>query len=607
MAANYDSANGIFEGFEPYTVSGVTITDQELGTGAYATVLKVKYMGLKCAGKKIHTALLGHGPTISYTVQRFRNECEILSHVRHPNIVQFLGVYFQQGINIPILLMEFLPLNLTQCLSSYHLRNKVSYSILHDVALGLNYLHSQPSPIVHRDLSSNNVLLASNMTAKISDLGVARILDYSSELIHLTQTPGTPAFMPPEVKVAKPVYDTSVDEFSYGIVMIHVLSGKWPEPQLGPIRTEEGKLIPVSEAERRADFLLAIGEDHPLIDLILKCIHNSPQMRAHSTEIVKKLADMVKSSSSSFTNQLDMIDHIRKLEKENMTLRSENEELIKRHRKVLVQQRKQIISKLERKQEQDNKMINQFIHDLKSSLSEDVQQGIDHLHHEEPWQDKSLLQCQVNRLLSEPHEQPHVKTRSKSREGSDTGKPTHVRASSDTLHPLLKHGLKPKKGGKSMPTEICSLSDYSKSQSASLNGESCDTDKTDSAEIRTSTKRSYTSNSGENFELVNSLKSVIGVSPLLVSKQEECTALAMSSPSVYRKKTRKRSKSTNTDEKESVTSKHERQSSWSHPRSKFVSIDSVSHVVLSNVDHKHGTYTSPELQKSRSSDESKVS
>ena len=45
---------GLFEGFEPYILSGVTISDQELGTGAYATVLKLNYMGLKCAGKKIH-------------------------------------------------------------------------------------------------------------------------------------------------------------------------------------------------------------------------------------------------------------------------------------------------------------------------------------------------------------------------------------------------------------------------------------------------------------------------------------------------------------------------------------------------------------------------
>ena len=110
----------------------------------------------------------------------------------------------------------------------------------------------------------------------------------------MTQSPGIPAYMPPEVMVANPKYDTSIDGFSYGIMMIHMFSGRWPEPQVGPNRTEsDGRLIPVTEAERREVFLRAIGNDHPLIDLILKCINNHPQARAHASEIVEQLAEMV--------------------------------------------------------------------------------------------------------------------------------------------------------------------------------------------------------------------------------------------------------------------------------------------------------------------------
>ena len=165
-----------FTGFEPYKLTEIRVKDRELGHGSYATVIELEYLGLKCAGKKIHDVLLRQGDA-SYTVRRFEEECHLLSQIRHPNIVQFLGVYFQQGIRAPILVMEFLPINLTSCIEEYGiLPNSTSYSILHDVAVGLNYLHSQRPPIIHRDLSSNNVLLASNMTAKISDLGVARIL-----------------------------------------------------------------------------------------------------------------------------------------------------------------------------------------------------------------------------------------------------------------------------------------------------------------------------------------------------------------------------------------------------------------------------------------------
>ena len=144
-----------FTGFDPYKLTGVRVTDRKLGHGSYATVLELEYMGLKCAGKKIHELLLEQGDA-SYTVRRFEEECRLLSQVRHPNIIQFLGVYFQPRVRAPILVMEFLPTNLTSCIEQHGILPKeISYSILHDVALGLCYLHSQTPPIIHRDLSSN--------------------------------------------------------------------------------------------------------------------------------------------------------------------------------------------------------------------------------------------------------------------------------------------------------------------------------------------------------------------------------------------------------------------------------------------------------------------
>ena len=290
----------LFAGLEPYKLAGVEVTNRELGHGSYATVVELRFMGLRCAGKKIHELLLRQGDT-SYSLCRFEEECRLLSQVRHPNIVQFLGVYFQ-GKQAPILVMEFLPTNLTSCIEQSGILPKdSSYSILHHVALGLHYLHNQTPPIIHRDLTSNNILLTSNMTAKISDLGVARILNLTPlQVSRMTQTPGTPAYMPPEVMIANPKYDTSVDVFSYGILMIHIFSGRWPEPQVGPVCIEHGKqMIPVSEAERRETFIQEIGNDHPLMDLIIKCIDNHPQSRAHTSEIVKRLAEVSMQSSDS--------------------------------------------------------------------------------------------------------------------------------------------------------------------------------------------------------------------------------------------------------------------------------------------------------------------
>ena len=329
-----------FTGFDPYKLTGVNVTDRELGHGSYATVLELEYMGLKCAGKKIHELLLRQGDA-SYTVCRFEEECRLLSQVRHPNIVQFLGVYFQQGVQAPILVMEFLPTNLTSCIKQYGILPKeISYSILHDVAFGLCYLHGQIPPIIHRDLSSNNVLLTPNMTAKISDLGVARILNLTPlQVSRMTQTPGTPAYMPPEVMVANPKYDTCVDEFSYGIMMIHMFSGRWPEPQVGPSRIEGGKLIPVTEAERREVFLKTIEDNHPLMDLIYLCINNDPQLRPHAGEIIRQVSQIASQFPASFANRLELLGQIERDRREKGALMEEG----KRKEKIIQEKNDEIL------------------------------------------------------------------------------------------------------------------------------------------------------------------------------------------------------------------------------------------------------------------------
>ena len=323
MECKKRSASVLVKEIEYYKLTNLYVSDTVIGHGSYANVFEVDYMGLRCAGKKIHDALLQQGNG-AYQVRRFEEECSLLSEIRHPNIVQFLGVCFQNGSTVPILVMEYLLTNLTSCIDKHGiLPQEISYSILHDVALGLHYLHSEIPPIIHRDLSSNNVLLASNMTAKISDLGVAKILDLTPlQVSRLTQTPGTPAYMPPEVMTADPIYNESVDEFSFGVMMVHVLSGKWPEPQCGPVCIESGKLIPVSEAERREKFLQAIGEDHPLMNLITKCLDNDSQRRAHVSEIVDKLSDMVRKFPRAFANELEMLSQLEECKKEKKKLES---------------------------------------------------------------------------------------------------------------------------------------------------------------------------------------------------------------------------------------------------------------------------------------------
>ena len=187
-------------------------------------------------------------------------------------------------------------MTLAQCLDQYGvLPDEKGYSILKDVALALSYLHQHDPPIIHRDLSANNVLLTRGMTAKISDLGVAKMLDLGPKVMQaMTKGPGTPCYMPPEALEEEAHYNCKVDAFSYGVLMVHLFSGRWPFPTKAVIIDPQDptRVIPQTEADRRQKTLDAIGRDHPLMNLILHCIQNNPDLRPEAVEILRTVSQL---------------------------------------------------------------------------------------------------------------------------------------------------------------------------------------------------------------------------------------------------------------------------------------------------------------------------
>ena len=272
-----DSERDLAAALQPYIVN-IQETGKEVGSGAYATVVEVEYFGTICVGKKLHRVL--HEQGIGDLVRRFKEECRLLSQLRHPHIVQFIGVYFEPGSDVPVLVMEQLSTTLARHLDEHGIpREDTAFLILCDTALALRYLHGHNPPIIHRDLTANNVLLTGSLRAKVSDLGVARILNLTPlQLRNLTQVPGSPHYMPPEALVANPIYTTNIDAFSYGILMIHTFSGSWPQPTEAAVvpssgvwsgSSEQAEVRALSEADRRQTYLNQIGHNHSSMSLIL--------------------------------------------------------------------------------------------------------------------------------------------------------------------------------------------------------------------------------------------------------------------------------------------------------------------------------------------------
>ena len=154
---------------------------EELGVGSYGAVCKAMCDDLPCAAKILHRTLFQFtAPGSTSIMKKFDQECRLLSAIKHPHIVQYLGTYHDPESRLPVLLMELMDESLTQFLERSHepLPYHTEMNLCHDIVLALSYLHS--NCIIHRDLSSNNVLLIAGSRAKVSDFGMVKLHDVNT-------------------------------------------------------------------------------------------------------------------------------------------------------------------------------------------------------------------------------------------------------------------------------------------------------------------------------------------------------------------------------------------------------------------------------------------
>ncbi len=245
------------------TQNEIDLTGPEIGRGAWAAVIVAKFRGAQVAVKRIHNVIISR-----HNAQLFHREMTMASRLRHPNLVQFIGATIEGEM---LIVMEFMTTSLRRQLQiEEYFQPKLVKSISLDVAKALSYLHLvQPDPIVHRDISSANVLLEQQVPpklwkAKVSDYGTVNLIRQLN-----TTSPGCPAYAAPEANI--PSLQTSkMDIFSLGALVLEMITGQLPAP------------------EDREELLSQVHHDQ-LLSLIRRCLSENTAERPTAGDIISQL------------------------------------------------------------------------------------------------------------------------------------------------------------------------------------------------------------------------------------------------------------------------------------------------------------------------------
>ena len=327
------------------------LKDETLGVGSYGSVCKARCDHLLCAAKIIHPTLVPPNALQQISpqrehrlpIRRFEMECDFLKEIRHPNIIQYLGMYRDPETGLPVLLMELMDESLTHFLETsakpipYH----IQLTICLDIVQALSFLHL--NGIIHRDLSSNNILLIGKGRAKLTDFGMAKLVDGRMSRVSNTMCPGTDAYMPPEAIDNQAVYTEKGDVFSFGVNIIQILTRKFPKPgdrfntvPINDPRFPSGRVeVRVPEIERRSNHISEINTAHPLLPIALDCLKNREGERPSTGELYQRLAAL--KDTPEYTESERAVEDRRKTQQ--TTLAERDRQITELRQQLLSQQR----------------------------------------------------------------------------------------------------------------------------------------------------------------------------------------------------------------------------------------------------------------------------
>ncbi len=275
--------------------------------------------GVKCIAKHLHDIQIGYGKheyvdeqQKCSAAEKFRDECVYLSRMRHPNIVQFIGVHYGREERLS-LIMEFLPMSIKKCIERcngerFTIPTSSKFSILMDVSCGLVHMHGLN--VAHRDLSAQNILLTSDLRAKIADLGVSKVLT-PLEQSKRTKAPGASDIMPPEALKEDCQYSFEIDIFSFGVLSLYSILQEYPDVSSSGITTECVANEEIEVGKRMKHISKVFHRN--AASIIRACLQDRPEKRPTAIELKREFEIMCKENPSKYVDKIQMLHVITQL------------------------------------------------------------------------------------------------------------------------------------------------------------------------------------------------------------------------------------------------------------------------------------------------------
>ena len=258
----------------------VEITKEELGRGGWGVIQVGLFREQRVAVKQLYKVIMSED-----NLALMHREINTMSKLRHPNLLLFIGAVLDHPSGNPLIITEIMDASLRDVYKRNQLTSEMmKLTILRDVAAGLNYLHCLDDPIIHRDVSSANVLLESKgpdrWKAKLSDFGSANIARNA-----ITTAPGAAVYSPPEcvattvaIRVRKKQQTTKIDVFSFGVLLCEIMTCQLPN-----LDQFHGMLQNVATSSP------------PIAQLICTCVEEEAENRPTIRTVIQQLDERVKS------------------------------------------------------------------------------------------------------------------------------------------------------------------------------------------------------------------------------------------------------------------------------------------------------------------------